>query len=114
MLHFNCTFLLQINSYLRKITKLYDDASLIDIGLSYEGREMYAVKISNNDDTNITKPAILINAGIHAREWISLTTALFTIQQLLNDNNKHLYKNVDWYIIPSMNPDGYEFSHTEV
>lgn len=74
---------------------------------------MYGMKISNNDG-NETKPAIFIDAGIHAREWISITTALFIIQQLLKDDNKHLYKNIDWYIFPSMNPDGYEFSHNEV
>ncbi|XP_043475139.1 carboxypeptidase B-like [Leptopilina heterotoma] len=101
-----------INSYLHKISLKYPDATLLDIGTTFEDRKMYGVKISNNDG-NETKPAILIDAGIHAREWISITTALFVIQQLLKDENKHLYKNIDWYIFPSMNPDGYEFSHSE-
>ncbi|XP_051153824.1 carboxypeptidase B-like isoform X1 [Leptopilina boulardi] len=101
-----------INRYLEKIIKKHQDATLIDIGSSYEDRKMFGIKISNNNENkNLSKPAILIDAGIHAREWISITTALFIIQQLLKEDNKHLYRNVDWYIIPLMNPDGYEFSH---
>ena len=109
---FKETIIFQINEYLEKISKQFKDVKVFKIGNSYENREMKGVKISSGRSRK--KPAILIDAGIHAREWIAPTTALFAISQLLKENNKYLYKNVDWYIIPTLNPDGYEFSHVEV
>ena len=87
--------------------------SLASIGKSYEGNPIYVVKISSGPGIN--KPAILMDAGIHAREWIAPSTALYAIHQLVtNKTNSHLYQDVDWYIIPNLNPDGYEFTHTKV
>ena len=95
-----------------RISKTYEDVSLFIIGYSYEGRSIYGVKISSGG--NKTKPAILIDAGIHAREWISPVTALYAISELVKEKNKGLYENVDWYIIPLLNPDGYEYTHSKV
>ena len=94
------------------LNETHSDVSLINIGNSYEGREMYGVKISS--DSRMNKPAVLIDAGIHAREWIASTTALYAISQLLKESNSYLYENVDWYILPQLNPDGYEYSITDV
>lgn len=83
------------------------------IGKSSEGREIYVVKISSGESND--KPAVFIDAGIHAREWIAPSTALYAINELVtNKNNSYLYKNVDWFIVPSLNPDGYEYTHTNV
>ena len=102
----------QIDKYIIEVSKKYEDVTLFSIGSSFEGRQMYGVKISSGG--NKTKPAILIDAGIHAREWVAPTTALYAISRLVKLKSKHTYQNVDWYIIPQINPDGYEFSHTEV
>nr|CAD7256038.1 unnamed protein product [Timema shepardi] len=54
-------------------------------------------------------------AGIHAREWIAPATLTFIINQLLTSTNtaiRNVAENFDWYIVPSANPDGYEYSHT--
>ncbi|KAK4007902.1 hypothetical protein OUZ56_013062 [Daphnia magna] len=54
----------------------------------------------------------LINIGIHAREWISPALATYIIRQLVEvPANEALLCNVDWFIMPVMNPDGYEYSH---
>ncbi|XP_033229018.1 uncharacterized protein LOC117180638 [Belonocnema kinseyi] len=100
-----------INRYLIETSKKYDDVTLFSIGSSFEGRQMYGVKISSGE--NETKPAILIDAGIHAREWIAPTTALFAISRLVKNESRHIYENLDWYIIPQINPDGYEYSRTK-
>lgn len=49
----------------------------------------------------------LKNEGIHAREWISPAVATYIIHQLVEfPENDGLFRNVDWYIMPVMNPDG--------
>lgn len=95
-----------------EISKKYDDVTLFSIGSSFEGRQMYGVKLSSGG--NETKSAILIDAGIHAREWVAPTTALYAISRLIKKKSKSIYANLDWYIIPQINPDGYEYSHTKV
>ena len=72
------------------------------------------IKISSGGNGN--RPAILIDAGIHAREWIAPAMALYIIQQLVENNaaNSDLTDGVDWFIIPVLNPDGYEYSRNTV
>jgi murein tripeptide amidase MpaA len=31
----------------------------------------------------------------------------------LEPQNKDILENVDWYFVPVLNPDGYEYTHTE-
>jgi murein tripeptide amidase MpaA len=105
----------QINSYLEELAVQYPNlVKLQSIGLSYENREMIVIKISSGG--NGSRPAVLVDGGIHAREWISPAMALYIIQQLVENNaaNSDLTDAVDWYILPVLNPDGYEFSHTDV
>jgi len=60
-------------------------------------------------------PAVWVDAGIHAREWIAPATALYIIDQILfgsDSNSVFLRDNFRWYIAPEVNPDGYEYSWT--
>lgn len=89
-----------------------DIVSLESIGNSYEGREISMIKIGAEDSDN---PIILVDAGIHAREWISPAFALYLIRELVeNEQNRNMIETVNWFIIPVLNPDGYEYTHTNV
>jgi len=45
--------------------------------------------------------------GFHAREWITIALATYIIQQLVEEPaNAKLLSNIDWYIMPVVNPDG--------
>ena len=56
-----------------------------------------------------------IDSGIHAREWISPAVGTWMLNELVenNDAHPHLLDNLDWYFLPSHNPDGYRKSHVD-
>ncbi|KAI0229672.1 Carboxypeptidase B [Lamellibrachia satsuma] len=88
---------------------------LFGIGQSSEGRDLKVMKIGSRRRPHKQKPSIWIDAGIHAREWISHATSLYFIDQLLQQNAeaKRLRDAYDWFIMPCVNPDGYVYSHTK-
>lgn len=65
--------------------------------------------------TNI-KSTILIDGGIHGREWMSVATAVYCIHELVEHfkRNRRLLEKLDFIIVPIVNVDGYEYSHTNV
>ncbi|XP_023932755.1 carboxypeptidase B [Lingula anatina] len=106
----------EINNYLDMMVEQYSPlASIFTVGTSHEGRLMKGIKIGGQSSGN--KPAIWIDAGIHAREWIAPATAVYIINELLssyesNELVQSMVDTFDWYILPVVNPDGYEYSHT--
>ncbi|KAF2896455.1 hypothetical protein ILUMI_09720 [Ignelater luminosus] len=102
----------EINAYLSRLAKDYPNlVSIQNIGKSYEGRDLDVIQISTNSSAG--KPVIFIDAGIHAREWIAPAVALYAINQLVeNKDNANLLEKVDWNILPVLNPDGYEYTHS--
>lgn len=62
-------------------------------------------------------PTIFIESTVHAREWISAATATFFLNELVTSNNsdiRYLAENYDWVIVPVVNVDGYQYTHTTV
>ena len=104
----------EINKYLDSLQKeTFADRQVTvkTVGKSYEGREIKTITITNGDGQK--KNSIFIDAGIHAREWIAPATALYWIDQLVDpqSNYSKLLNDVDFVIMPVVNPDGYEYSH---
>ncbi|XGW20637.1 hypothetical protein V3C99_003985 [Haemonchus contortus] len=92
-----------------------DMISLIDIGESHENRSLLVIKISGHRSAIGKKVSMWIDGGIHAREWIAPATAMYIVRELVNgyDSDPSIQKildHVDFYILPVMNPDGYEYS----
>ncbi|XP_058835284.1 carboxypeptidase B1-like [Topomyia yanbarensis] len=101
-----------IDRYIDYIGRKYSQIVTVStIGSSFEKRPLRTVTITR-DKSN--KKAILIDAGIHAREWLAPTSALYVISQLVQhgDANGDLLNNLTWIILPLVNPDGYEYSLT--
>ncbi|XP_023952287.2 carboxypeptidase B-like [Bicyclus anynana] len=89
-------------------------ATVVNAGRSVEGRNIRYLRISSNNFATRTKPIIVIQCMLHAREWVTLPVALWAIQELVinSNSNQDLIRDIDWIVLPIANPDGYEFSHT--
>ena len=93
-----------------------DLARYVKLGSSFEGREIFALKVSRDaslDDAS--KPDVLITGCHHAREWISVETPIYIANQLLNgyasdDSIRYLLDHLQVWIVPIVNPDGLTYS----
>ncbi|KAJ8970944.1 hypothetical protein NQ317_008291 [Molorchus minor] len=103
----------EIVAYLKRLEQDYPAIVTTEIiGKSFEGRDIYLIRISSGGGSN--KTTIFAEAAVHAREWIAPPVALYVINQLVeNTNNSYMYQDIDWAIIPVANPDGYEFTHDD-
>jgi len=97
----------QIVEHLYNIAETVEEAEVEVIGQSWEGRDLVILKLCSGGCGN--KPGIWLDGGIHAREWISPATALWTIDEVLSDPS--MLTDLDWYFMPVVNPDGYTFTH---
>merc|ERR1712240_75284 len=88
----------------------YDFIETESIGKSYEGQEMIVLKVCKGGCGS--KPAMWIDSGIHAREWIAPATGTWMLNELVTNDAAHpeLTEQLDWYFLPSHNPDGYRKS----
>ncbi|KAG8180463.1 hypothetical protein JTE90_001996 [Oedothorax gibbosus] len=91
--------------------------SVFSIGESAEGRQLKVIKIGSKSTSVVAKPAIWIDGGIHAREWISPATVAYIAHSLASeydasDDTRQLVDHFDWYVLPVLNPDGYVYSHS--
>ncbi|KAL3117175.1 hypothetical protein niasHT_007578 [Heterodera trifolii] len=84
------------------------------IGQSFEGRQLPILTLGYPSNNNSKKPALLVDAGIHAREWIAPVVALHFVDALVNDPQFHsLLRHIDVHVIPILNADGYAHSWTK-
>jgi murein tripeptide amidase MpaA len=86
------------------------------IGTSHEGRPIYLYILTNrHTGSDMEKPAIWIDANIHATEITGTTSALYIAYHLLSGYGtdpqitRQLDQNV-YYIVPRVNPDGAEWA----
>jgi murein tripeptide amidase MpaA len=104
-----------MEAYMDYLVKKYPKlASTEVIGTSYENRTMRILRICKGGTCG-NKPAMWIDAGIHAREWVTPATATYMMKELVENNKQYPSKItdlVDWYILPVLNPDGYEYTRT--
>jgi carboxypeptidase T len=84
------------------------------IGTSYEGRQMVALKISDNVGTDEDEPEVLFTAHQHAREHLTIEMALYLISEFTtkygtDSRVTDLVNSREIWIIPDLNPDGGEW-----
>ncbi len=134
-----------------------DIVTVVSIGVTYEGREIWAVKVSDNVAEDEPEPEVLLTGLHHGKEWPGLNVVMATLRQLVEgygvgvidldgdlfsdgDNDldgaldedpyngqdddgdglvdedwpeartSWLVDNREIWIVPIVNPDGYEYS----
>eukprot|EP00066_Takifugu_rubripes_P004598 XP_003968067.1 PREDICTED: carboxypeptidase B-like [Takifugu rubripes] len=106
----------QIQSWIASIsTSNKDLISKEVIGNTYEGRPMTLLKLGRK--SSFAKPAIFMDCGIHAREWISPAFCQWFVKEALSTFGSDaqmtsLLNQMDVYVLPVFNIDGYEYTHT--
>ncbi|EXJ83504.1 hypothetical protein A1O1_07127 [Capronia coronata CBS 617.96] len=111
--------------WLRLIASMFPShASLISLGLSAEGRDIPALRVGARpdnvpNDSDKSRPTLLIVGGSHSREWISVSTTAYIAYNLVTrygqPHSPYVTKLLDHFdvvFVPVLNPDGYEYTWT--
>ena len=88
--------------------------TMSSVGETHEGRTIRAVRVSTSDTG--TRPAVLFNGCQHAREWVAVMVPVSIAEMLAEGYGEDaaitaLLDQVDVYVIPVVNPDGYAYTY---
>lgn len=91
-----------------------DIVRVFSIGKSYEGREIWAVKISDNVYVDEDEPEVVFDGLHHAREHLTVEESLAIMHMLVNNyDHKYRIQNIvdtlEIYVLFNVNPDGGEY-----
>lgn len=101
----------KINDIYKYVDYIYQEyADLVEvetIGKSHEGVPLRVIRIKPDQNATNIK-TIWIDGGIHAREWIAVSSVLYLINELVynRDSLETHMKNTEFHILPILNPDG--------
>lgn len=90
------------------------------IGRTIEGRDIKVLRITGpatKSNPREARPAFVFDGTQHAREWIAPMTVMFAVEQLLSRYEgdprvSAVVDGVDFYVVPMVNPDGYDYTWT--
>ena len=84
------------------------------IGTSYQGRQIWAAKISDNVGIDEREPEVLFDGLHHAREHLTAEMTLYTMRLLASNYGKdsritRIVNTREIFIVFALNPDGGEY-----
>jgi len=90
---------------------------VFSIGKSFQGRDIWAAKISDNVDQDEAEPEVLIDALHHAREHLTTEQALAILRWMTTDYGTdplvtRLVDTRETFLIFALNPDGMRYDLT--
>jgi len=98
-------------------TAFPDIVKVFSIGKSYQGRDIWVAKVSDNVADDEAEPEVVIDALHHAREHLSTEQALYLLKVLTQGyatdaTVKRLVDSREIFILPALNPDGLQYDLT--
>ncbi|KAL0488158.1 carboxypeptidase M [Acrasis kona] len=119
----------QLYTFLTEMNNLYPNMTeIFTIGQSVEQRNLYGIRINTqnrsqvvfSDQVNapIPKPKVKYIGNIHGDETVGREILIHFIRDILmqyqtNGRIQKLLDSIDLYIVPSINPDGFELAQRE-
>ena len=98
-------------AFMDTLVATYPDlAQKVSLGTSILGRNMWALRITGPQARR--KPAVFMHGAEHGNEQAPASIVAFVANHLLTNYGTNptvtaLVDNVEWYLLPIMNPDGY-------
>lgn len=103
----------ELSAELTTLAQSYPDIMhLTSLGQSWQGRDIWAVKISDNPTVQEDEPEVLYISNHHSRELITVEVVMYFLRYVLEnygsdpDVNTIVNERQVW-IIPMLNPDGH-------
>ena len=105
----------QIGAILTQVTSDHPDIALNSIwGYSVLGRELWAIKISDNVTVEEAEPEVRLSSTMHGNEPPGMEMLLYLVDYLTDNYGQpgfedvtHLVDNYEIHLLPLHNPDGY-------
>jgi carboxypeptidase A1 len=101
--------------WLKDLAQQYSNiAEIVTIGKTYENRDILGIHITSKK-SNVTKPGVFNDGGIHAREWVSPATVGYLAYYFLakygtDAQVTKFVDELDFTFVPIFNADGYEYT----
>jgi hypothetical protein len=106
----------EVNDELHQLAAAHPQiAQVSSIGKSVEGRDLWAIKISDNVTQDEPETTAVFLGGHHAREWIAVDVPFLLAKHLLNQYGTdttvtRLVNQTEIWVVPMVNPDGHQYS----
>ena len=94
----DCHTMEDMYTYLAYLEQTFDFVTVETIGQSYEGQDMRVAKVCQGGCGN--KPAMWVDGGIHAREWIAPAVNTYLLKELVENDAAHpeFTADLDWSV----------------
>jgi hypothetical protein len=108
----------ELNDELHRLANEHPQiAQVSSIGKSVEGRDLWAIKISDNVAQDEPEAEVVFLGGHHAREWIAVDVPFLIAERLVTQYGQdtsitRLLNQSEIWIVPMVNPDGHQYAVT--
>jgi len=106
----------EIYEYMESLATDFPEITVLEhMGTSEGGVQIRGLRVASAEHlARETLPVVFVTAGVSARDWVSTMAAVNLIHELVEyyEEYQNIVDNVEWFIIPVANVDGYEFSRT--
>ncbi|HWC41978.1 MAG TPA: M14 family metallopeptidase, partial [Actinomycetota bacterium] len=105
----------EINAEVSAVANAYPSlVRRLNVGTSYQGRQLYAAKISDNVASDEAEPEALFTCGQHAREHLAVEMCLYLLDELTSKYGSDsqvtsMVNSREIYLVFNLNPDGSEY-----